>query len=102
MRVLNAIVRALGTSAVITACSADTSAGIGGETVWTDVAEGQLKTQVFATDNVSDRPILILVLHGDIPNPKLDYHYLLGQKKGTEGLKINPPSPFSYLVDRTN
>jgi len=79
MRVLNAIVRALGISAVITACSAHALAGIGGETVWTDFVEGQLKTQVFATDNVSDRPILILVLHGDIPNPRLDYHYLFAK-----------------------
>jgi len=66
------------------------------------VINEQLKTQFFATYRVSDRPVPILVPHGDIPNPKLDYHYLLGQKKGTEGLKINPPSPFSYLVDRTN
>ena len=75
MRILNAIVVTLAMSAFATACSSHTSTRIGGETVWIDVAEGQLKTQVFATANVSVRPILILVLHGDIPNPRPDYQY---------------------------
>lgn len=66
-------------TAVVTSGSPDTSTGIGGDTVWIDVVEGQLKTQVFATDGVSDRPVLILVLHGDIPNPKFDYHYLFAK-----------------------
>ncbi|MCP4287115.1 MAG: alpha/beta fold hydrolase [Gammaproteobacteria bacterium] len=66
-------------TAVVTSGSPDTSTRIGGDTVWVDVVEGQLKTRVFATDRVSDRPILILVLHGDIPNPKLDYHYLFAK-----------------------
>jgi len=75
MRISNVIVAALAMTAVVTSGSPDTSTRIGGETVWVDVVEGKLKTQVFATDGVSDRPILILILHGDIPNPKLDYHY---------------------------
>ncbi len=65
--------------AVVASGSPDTTTGIGGDTIWIDVVEGQLKTQVFATDGVSDRPVLILVLHGDIPNPKLDYHYLFAK-----------------------
>lgn len=79
MRVLKAIVRISGISAVITACTADASAEIGGETVLVGVVEGQLKTQVFAADNVSDRPMLVLILHGDIPNPRLDYHYIFAK-----------------------
>ena len=78
MRVLNAIVRALGVSGIVTAC-AHTSAGTGGETVWTDVGEGRLKAQVFAENNVSERPVLILVLHGDINSPWLDYHYVFAK-----------------------
>jgi predicted esterase len=63
--------------AAITACSPDTTSRTGGETLWLSVDQGRLKTQVFARETVSDRPILVLILHGDIPNPPPDYQYLV-------------------------
>lgn len=79
MRLSKQIVGILATTAIFIVSSSDASARIGGETVWIDVAEGKLKTQVFATDDVSDVPILILVLHGDIPRPRPDYQYLFAK-----------------------
>jgi pimeloyl-ACP methyl ester carboxylesterase len=67
------------------ACAPDTSQRIGGETRWINVAEGQLKTQVFVGKNVGTRPVLVLILHGDIPRPPPDYQYLFAQLL-TQGL----------------
>jgi pimeloyl-ACP methyl ester carboxylesterase len=65
--------------AVITACTPDATSQTGGETLWLKVEQGRLKAQVFARENVSDRPILVLILHGDIPNPPPDYQYLVAK-----------------------
>ena len=62
---------------VATACAPDTSEQIGGETQWLDVGEGRLKAQVFKGAAVVDRPILVLVLHGDLPTP--DYQYVFAR-----------------------
>lgn len=64
---------------VLVACAPETSDTIGGETQWIDVAGGRLKTQVFAHVSDGRRPILILILHGDIPNPPPDYQYLFAK-----------------------
>ena len=61
------------------ACTPDSTSQIGGSTLWLDVAEGRLKTQVFARAGVSDRPVLIVILHGDIPDPRPDYQYLFAK-----------------------
>ncbi|HEX5110938.1 MAG TPA: alpha/beta hydrolase [Vicinamibacterales bacterium] len=66
-------------SAVVTACAPETTAHTGGATVWLDVAQGRLKAEVFAREKLSDRPILVLVLHGDLPNPRPDYQYLVAK-----------------------
>ena len=71
---------------VIASCSPDTTTQIGGETIWLDVGQGRMKAQVFARENIGDRPILILFLHGDLPNPPPDYHYLAA-KAITIGLR---------------
>jgi pimeloyl-ACP methyl ester carboxylesterase len=47
----------------------------GGVTEWVDTVHGRLKTRVYATETVGDSPILLIVLHGDIPNPPPTYHY---------------------------
>lgn len=44
-------------------------------TEWVDTVHGRLKTRVYATETVGDSPILLIVLHGDIPNPPPTYHY---------------------------
>ena len=64
---------------VLVACAPETSESIGGETQWLDVAGGRLKTQVFTRVSDGRRPILILILHGDIPNPPPDYQYLFAK-----------------------
>ena len=56
----------------------------GGVTEWVDTVHGRLKTRVYATETVSDAPILLIVLHGDIPNPPTSYQYYFAQAV-TEG-----------------
>jgi predicted esterase len=78
MRALRKPASILVMSAVVGACTPDSSR-IGGETLWLNVEQGRLKAQVFAREKVSDRPILVLILHGDIPNPRPDYQYLVAK-----------------------
>lgn len=78
-RVLCEIAAILTLSVAGAGCAADTTTSIGGITRWLDVPTGRLKTQVFARDTVSDHPILVVVLHGDIPDPRPDYQYLVAK-----------------------
>lgn len=64
----------------------------GGEAHWVDVAGGRLKTRVYSTEHLSAHPLLVLVLHGDIPDPKLDYHYIFARAL-TEGYGTLPELP---------
>jgi pimeloyl-ACP methyl ester carboxylesterase len=66
-------------AALVAACAPDTTARIGGATHWIDAGEGELKAQVFAGAELVDRPILILILHGDLPDPPPDYQYLFAK-----------------------
>jgi pimeloyl-ACP methyl ester carboxylesterase len=66
-------------AAVAAACAQEATAPDGGETLWLNVEQGRLKAQVFARETVSDRPILVVILHGDIPNPRPDYQYLVAK-----------------------
>ena len=74
---------------MLAACAPDTSDVIGGKTEWIDVAGGRLKTQVFARASDGRRPILVLILHGDIPSPPPDYQYLFA-KLLVEGIPEYP------------
>jgi pimeloyl-ACP methyl ester carboxylesterase len=47
----------------------------GGVTRWIKVPAGQLKTRVYTGRAVSDAPVLVLVLHGDLPEPAPSYQY---------------------------
>jgi pimeloyl-ACP methyl ester carboxylesterase len=47
----------------------------GGVTRWIDVSGGQLKTRVYTGTSVSESPVLVLVLHGDLPEPPPSYQY---------------------------
>lgn len=51
----------------------------GGQTQWVDSAHGRLKTKVYATETISDSPILLVVLHGDFPSPPPSYQYYFAQ-----------------------
>lgn len=79
MSSLRKLARILAMFAVVTACTPDATSQTGGETLWLKVAQGRLKAQVFARENLSDRPILVVILHGDIPNPRPDYQYLVAK-----------------------
>ncbi len=47
----------------------------GGVTRWIAVPAGQLKTRVYTGSTVSETPVLVLVLHGDLPDPAPSYQY---------------------------
>ena len=70
---------------VLSACSRepapepDTIYGRGGETLWIDVADGRLKSEVYATTSRSEHPLLVVVLHGDVYNPTPSYQYAFAQ-----------------------
>ena len=76
-------------AALLAACAPATSDTIGGETEWIRGAGGRLKTQVFTRASDGRRPILILILHGDLPSPPPDYQYLFA-KLVTEGIPEYP------------
>ena len=69
-------------SAVFTGCTApaaDSIFGRGGEVQWIDVSGGRLKVQVYSTTPLSDRPTLVVALHGDIFDPTPSYQYAFAQ-----------------------
>ena len=47
---------------------------------WVRGGEYRLKTSVFQSDEVSDKPILVVVLHGDAPFNKPDYQDIFAAK----------------------
>lgn len=51
--------------------------GRGGRTQWVEVADGRLKTEIYTTAPLSAHPTLLVVLHGDLPNPRPSYQYAL-------------------------
>ena len=83
------LVTAVAAATLVAACAPETSDTIGGETQWIDVARGRLKTQVFTRADDGERPILILILHGDLPSPPPDYQYLFA-KLLTQGIPEYP------------
>jgi pimeloyl-ACP methyl ester carboxylesterase len=54
----------------------------GGETMWVTANGLQLKTRIFNSARLGDRPVLIAVLHGDLlaPGPAPSYHYAFARK----------------------
>ena len=47
----------------------------GGTTRWIAVPAGRLKTRVYTGKEESQSPVLVLVLHGDLPEPAPSYQY---------------------------
>src|SRR5262245_45957684 len=41
-----------------------------GKTVWIDTAAGPLKTRVYQSSRLSEQPVLLVLVHGDIPDPR--------------------------------
>lgn len=59
-------------------------------THWIDVAGGRLKTRVYTGTSVSESPVLVMVLHGDLPEPPPSYQYefakVLASRAGNAGV----------------
>lgn len=69
-------------SVLLAGCSqpeADSIFGRGGQTQWIDVPQGRLKADVYSTTARSARPVLVIVLHGDLFNPTPSYQYAFAQ-----------------------
>ena len=47
----------------------------GGVTRWIDTPRGRLKTRVYRPSTPSRKPVLVLVVHGDLPEPPPSYQY---------------------------
>lgn len=41
-----------------------------GRTVWIDIPAGRLKTRVYEAARISEHPVLVVLVHGDIPDPR--------------------------------
>jgi pimeloyl-ACP methyl ester carboxylesterase len=53
--------------------------GRNGETQWIDVPQGKLKAEVYTAAPLSARPLLVVVLHGDLFDPTPSYQYAFAQ-----------------------
>ena len=47
-----------------------------GETVWIEAPDGKVKTRVYQSAKLSPHPVLIVLVHGDIPNPGQGFYEL--------------------------
>jgi dienelactone hydrolase len=41
-----------------------------GQTVWIDTPRGHLKTRAYASSRLDEHPVLVVLVHGDIPDPR--------------------------------
>src|SRR5579872_744540 len=77
---------------LISACTRETEStpdpifGRGGRIQWVEVSRGTLKTEIYTTAQLSAHPTLLVVLHGDLPNPRPSYQYALAQAV-TQGIE---------------
>ena len=55
----------------------DTADGRGGQLLWIGVPAGRLKTEAFAGLQVGAHPVLLVILHGELPVPTLGHNILL-------------------------
>ena len=67
---------------LVAGCSrpaADPIYGRNGETQWIDVPQGKVKAEVYTAVPLSARPVLVVVLHGDLFDPTPSYQYAFAQ-----------------------
>jgi len=57
----------------------DAADGRGGQLLWLGVPAGRLKTEAFASSQISAHPVLLVALHGDLPDPTPSYQYAFAQ-----------------------
>jgi hypothetical protein len=81
-------------SAVLPAAGPFKPAARGGENRWFNVPDGRLKGRLYSSATLSKHPVLIVVLHGDLPAPPPSYHYDFAQAatEGFDAVKSLPQS----------
>ena len=47
-----------------------------GETVWIDAPDGKVKTRAYKSAKLGKHPVLVVLVHGDIPNPGQGFYEL--------------------------
>src|SRR6185312_735891 len=47
-----------------------------GETVWIDAPDGKVKTRAYQGAKLGEHPVLVVLVHGDIPNPGQGFYEL--------------------------
>lgn len=57
----------------------DMAYGRGGEHLWLPVPEGMLKAEAYKSAQMGARPVLVVVLHGDLFDPTPSYQYAFAQ-----------------------
>ena len=58
---------------------ADTAYGRGGQPLWIELPAGRLKAEAFSSTQLSEHPLLLIVLHGDLFDPTPSYQYAFAQ-----------------------
>lgn len=58
----------------------------GGETLWLTADGLRLKTVIYRSAKLSEHPVLVVVLHGDLPNPT--YHYKFAEEAAAQIEKV--------------
>jgi predicted esterase len=57
----------------------DTAYGRGGQPLWIELPAGRLKAEAFSSPQLSEHPVLLIVLHGDLFDPTPSYQYAFAQ-----------------------
>jgi predicted esterase len=80
----------------------DTAYGRGGQRLWVDVPQGRLKAEAYSSTQLSAHPVLVVALHGDLPDPTPSYQYAFAQlvTQGPEAAEL-PPATRARLADWT-
>jgi hypothetical protein len=69
-------------AAVFGSCTrrkSDTAYGRGGQTVWIEVPGGRLKGEAYSSAHITTHPMLVVVIHGDLPDPTPSYQNAFAQ-----------------------
>jgi predicted esterase len=80
---------ALGSCARPARSTPDPAYGRGGQLLWVDIPGGRSKAEAFSSTQVSAHPVLLVILHGDLPDPTPSYQYAFAQLV-TQG--VNAPA----------
>jgi predicted esterase len=56
----------------------------GGTTHWIDTPAGRMKTRAYTRASASPLPVLVIVLHGDLPDPPPSYQYEFAKVLATD------------------